>query len=161
MPGIIEELLGVCCPANVLTSDIPGAIAKSMLVTKNNNKRGEQDDRSTRHTTDDTRHITNRKNKRNSDRSTDDHEQTQTFGTCAVTSLHCLSENCSDVNLDIHFKYILSANLVLTVALRPKLLPFQGLERGNHSLVHMSSGSEPKYSYCMPDASSFHDIAFT
>ena len=44
MPGIIEELLGVCCPANVLTSDIPGAIAKSMLVTKNNNKRGEQHD---------------------------------------------------------------------------------------------------------------------
>jgi hypothetical protein len=75
---------------------------------------------------------------------------------------HCIVflKNCSDVNLDIHFKYILSADLDLTVALRPKLLPFQGLEKGNHSLVHMSSGTEPKYSNCMPDASSFHDIAF-
>ena len=38
--GITEELLGVCCPANVLRSDIPGAIAKSMLVirTKEENK---------------------------------------------------------------------------------------------------------------------------
>ena len=54
MPGIMEELLGVCCPANVLRSDIPGAIAKSMLVT--NTKEEKQDGGSTRHTTDEMTH---------------------------------------------------------------------------------------------------------
>jgi len=87
MPGITEELFGVCCPANVLRSDIPGAIAKSMLVTKTK----EDSKMASPHDIRYTRHITNRKTKEiQTDPQITTNNRT-TFGTCDVTSLHCLA----------------------------------------------------------------------
>ena len=111
----------------------------------NKHQRGEQDGGSTRHTTVETTH--NKSEKQWKFRQIHRSPRTNAQPLAHVMWHHCIVflKNCSDVKLGIHFKYLLSSNLALTVALRPKLLPFQGLEKGNHSLVHMGSDTEPKY----------------
>jgi hypothetical protein len=68
-----------------------------------------------------------------------------TFGTCDVTSLHCLSEKLQWCKLRYSFQISSFGRSCVDRGIAAKTAALSRSGKGNHSLVHMGSGTEPKY----------------